>query len=226
MAGVAAGEVAAAKRSSPLMKWLKRGFAMAVVVVALFYGWKRWSPRYCVPPVVAASNAAPEFERVLNKATANQGLYQTTAGVKELTQFPRFAPSVERLKSRWFPSTHFYQLRLWTEHLFLPRSVSAPGDYYVIAVDVESGIVRSFNVPRVAHVAEFIQTQRLEVLNAEDAIKLHELWCCLCMSRPEDATAIKVRDREWYVSSTDESLRINLDDEHRVVAIGHPLLHK
>jgi hypothetical protein len=202
---------------------------LIIMICAVVFTFRRFERRFVLPDMRGNPVAANALREELLLLTANQGLYQTCAGIKDLREHKRIGDQIETSVAHRFPDVRFFWVHLRTSHLFRTNAVSAPFSDVVIAVDSRTGQRWAFHDDRIEReLTSFLIANDFKVKSKDDAALVWRLYECVVPVPAVDIEVLPIHDDEWVVEGkTGKSIsdmRLKLDSSGRIV--GLTLVHQ
>jgi hypothetical protein len=198
---------------------------LIIMVCAVVFTFRRFERRFVLPDMRGNPVAANALREELLLLTANQGLYQTCAGIKDLREHKRIGDQIETSVAHRFPDVRFFWVHLRTSHLFRTNAVSAPFSDVVIAVDSRTGQRWAFHDDRIEReLTSFLMAHDFKVQSKDDAALVWRLYECIAPVPAFEIEVLPIHDDEWVVEGkigkSISDLRLKLDSSGRIFTLS------
>ena len=196
-----------------------------IMVCAVVFTFRRFERRFVLPDMRGNPLASDALREELLLLTADQGLYQTCAGIEDLREHKRIGDQIEPLVAHRFPDVRFFWVHLTTYHLFRTNAVSAPFSDVVIAVDSRTGQHWAFHHDRIEReLTSFLIAHDFKVESKDDAALVWRLYECIVPVTEFEIEVLPIHDDEWVVEAkigkSISHLRLKLDSSGRILRLA------
>jgi hypothetical protein len=169
--------------------------------------------------------ASDALREELQLLTADEGLYQTCAGIEDLREHKLIGDQIEPLVAHRFPDIRFFWVHLTTYHLFRTSAVSAPYSDVMIAVDSRTVQRWAFHDDRFEReLTSFLIAHDFKVESQDDAALVWRLYECIVPVTEFEIEVLPIHDEEWVVEAkigkSISNLRLKLDSSGRFLRLA------
>lgn len=198
---------------------------LTVLAFAVVFTYRRFERRFVLPDMRGNQIASDALREELLLLTADQGLYQTCAGIEDLREHKRIGDQIEPLVALRFPDVRFFWVHLTTYHLFRINAVSAPISDVVIAVDSRTGQRWAFRDDLIEReLTSFLIAHDFKVESRGDAALVWRLYECIVPVAEFEIEVLPIHDDEWIVEAkigkSISRLRLKLDSSGRILRLA------